>query len=578
VASFWRDANGDLVTSLRGRELLLIPALNKGVGAPAQERLALGLKGVLPPAQLTLDQQAARAYLQYSDQQGDMAKFAYLASLHNANQVLFYRLLGDHLVEMLPIVYTPTIGQAIQQYSRDYRRPGGVYLSVDDPDGIEEAFSNYGLGADDVDLVVATDAEGILGIGDWGAGGIAIAIGKLAVYTAAAGIDPNRAIPVMLDVGTDNTGLLDDPFYIGNRHPRVRGDRYDEFIDRYVQAATKLFPQALLHWEDLGADNARRILDRYRHSICTFNDDVQGTGAISLAAVLSGAAASGVPLRDHRVVIFGAGTAGIGIADQVRDAMVREGLAAEEATARFWCLGRRGLLVDGDERLRDFQRPYARPAAEVGGWRRDAAGGGIDLLEVVRRVQPTILIGTSTVPGAFDEATVTAMAAAVERPIILPLSNPTSLAEAIPADLLAWTEGRALVATGSPFAPVTHDKTTHVIGQANNALVFPGLGLGTIVSRARLLTDAMFAAAAQAVANLVDASQPGAPCCPRSTTCEPCRRQSGLRSRPPPSPMAWPASRPPTGRPPSLRPCGSRSTARSGQPPPPQAHDRPGGR
>jgi malate dehydrogenase (oxaloacetate-decarboxylating) len=515
VASFWRDANGDLVTSLRGRELLLAPALNKGVASPAGERLTLGLKGLLPPTQLTLDQQAARAYMQYSAQQGEMAKFAYLAALHNRNQVLFYRLLADHLVEMLPIVYTPTVGQAIQQYSRDYRRPGGLYLSVDDPDGIEEAFGNYGLGADDVDLVVATDAEGILGIGDWGAGGIAIAIGKLAVYTAAAGINPNRAIPVMLDVGTDNAGLLEDSFYIGNRHPRVRGDRYDQFIDRYVEAATKLFPQALLHWEDLGADNARRILDRYRHSVRTFNDDVQGTGAISLAAVLSGVAASGIPLCEHRVVIFGAGTAGIGIADQVRDAMVGDGLPVEEATARFWCLGSRGLLLDSDERMREFQRPYARSAAEVGGWRRDASGGGIDLLEVARRVQPTILVGTSTVPGAFDEATVTAMAAAVERPIILPMSNPTSLTEATPADLLAWTNGRALVATGSPFAPVTHEKTTYVIGQANNALVFPGLGLGTIVSRARLMTDAMFAAAAQAVADLVDASQPGAPLLPQ---------------------------------------------------------------
>ena len=515
MASFWRDASGDLVTSLRGRELLLIPALNKGVASPAGERLALGLKGLLPPTQLTLDQQAARAYLQYSAQHGEMAKFAYLAALHNRNQVLFYRLLADHLVEMLPIVYTPTVGQAIQQYSRDYRRPGGLYLSVDDPDGIEEALGNYGLGADEVDLVVATDAEGILGIGDWGAGGIAIAIGKLAVYTAAAGINPNRVIPVMLDVGTDNAGLLEDSFYIGNRHPRVHGDRYDHFIDRYVAAATKLFPQALLHWEDLGANNARRILDRYRHTVRTFNDDVQGTGAISLAAVLSGVAASGIPLREHRVVIFGAGTAGIGIADQVRDAMVRDGLPVEEATARFWCLGSRGLLLDSDERMREFQRTYARSEAEVRDWRRDASGGGIDLLEVVRRVQPTILIGTSTVPGAFDESTVTAMAAAVERPIILPMSNPTSLAEATPADLLAWTDGRALVATGSPFAPVTHDKTTYVIGQANNALVFPGLGLGTIVSRARLMTDAMFAAAAQAVAGLVDASQPGAPLLPQ---------------------------------------------------------------
>ena len=513
--NFRRGADGSLITSARGRDVLATPALNKGVAFPPAERAALGLVGLLPAGVLTLQEQAERAYGQYGAAQGEMAKYRYLAGLHSRNQVLFHRVLGDHLAEILPIVYTPTVGQAIQQYSRDYRRPGGVYLSVDDPGGIAEALGNYGLGADEADLLVATDAEGILGIGDWGAGGIAIAVGKLSVYTAAGGIDPTRVIPVMLDAGTDNQALVADRFYIGARHPRVRGVRYDQFIDAYVQTATRMFPHALLHWEDLGTDNATRILARYRDTVCTFNDDIQGTGAVALAAVLAGVRATGTPLGDHRVVVFGAGTAGIGIAGQIRDAMVRAGASAEQATERFWCLDRGGLLVDDRPGVRDFQRPYARSAAEVAGWRRDQPGGGIGLLEVVDRVHPTILIGTSTAAGAFTKAVVRTMAAHVKRPIILPLSNPTALSEATPADLIAWTDGQVLVATGSPFAPVTHERTTHVVAQANNALVFPGLGLGTIVSRARLVTDSMLTAAAETVAGLVDATTPGAPLLPQ---------------------------------------------------------------
>lgn len=501
-----------LSTSLRGRELLRDPILNKGVAFTREERAALGLHGLLPPAVLSLEDQVRRAYWQYQQIPDDVGKAVLLGALQNRNLTLFHRLLADHLPEMLPIVYTPTVGTVIQQYSRDFRRPIGVYLSIDEPDAIRAALTNYGLAGDEADLVVVTDGEGILGIGDWGVGGIAIATGKLAVYTAAAGIDPARVVPVVLDVGTDNPELLDDPLYVGNRHPRVRGQRYDDFVDEFVRAVGEVFPHALLHWEDLGADNATRVLQRHRDAVSTFNDDIQGTGAVALAAALAGSAASGVPLRDQRVVVFGAGTAGIGIADQIRDAMVGQGLGAEEATRRFWCLGSRGLLLEDDPRIRDFQRPYARPAGE---W--DAGTAGTGLLEVVRRVRPTLLIGTSGTPGAFDESVVREMARHVERPMVLPLSNPTRLAEAIPADLIAWTDGRALVATGSPFPPVTHSGTTYGIAQANNALVFPGLGLGVIVSRARLVTDRMLASAANAVAGTVDASRPGAPLLPEIT-------------------------------------------------------------
>lgn len=511
MSKFTVASNGSLETTLRGVEVLSTPLLNKGVAFTQEEREELGLKGLLPPAVLTLEEQARRAYEQFCSQPDDLLKNVYLTALHDRNEVLFYRILTDHLREMLPIVYTPTVGVAIQRYSHEYRKPRGVYLSINDPSGIEEAFANIGATAENIDLVVVTDGEGILGIGDWGVGGINIAIGKLAVYTAAVGIDPSRVLPVILDVGTNREELLDNPFYIGNRHPRITGEAYDEFIDTFVQAVNKQFPKALLHWEDFSSRNARKILDKYRHDICTFNDDIQGTGAVSLAAVLSAVKASGVPLSEHRVVVFGAGTAGIGIADQVRDAMVRVGVSEEESYKRFWCIDRNGLVTDNMEDLLDFQTPYARKEAEVSEWKQN---GVIGLAEVVKHVKPTILIGTSTVAGAFKEEIIKEMASHVERPIILPMSNPTPLAEAKPADLIEWTEGRALVATGSPFEPVTYNGVTYVIGQSNNALIFPGLGLGTIVVRASVMTDGMFAAAAEAVASMVDTSQPGAPILP----------------------------------------------------------------
>ncbi|WP_144508857.1 oxaloacetate-decarboxylating malate dehydrogenase [Bacillus mycoides] len=511
MSKFTVASNGALETTLRGAEVLSTPLLNKGVAFTQEEREELGLKGLLPPAVLTLEEQARRAYEQFSSQPDDLLKNVYLTALHDRNEVLFYRILTEHLREMLPIVYTPTVGVAIQRYSHEYRKPRGIYLSINDPSGIEDAFANIGATAENIDLVVVTDGEGILGIGDWGVGGINIAIGKLAVYTAAVGIDPSRVLPVILDVGTNREELLNNPFYIGNRHPRITGEAYDEFIDTFVQAVNKQFPKALLHWEDFSSRNARKILDKYRHDVCTFNDDIQGTGAVSLAAVLSAVKASGVPLSEHRVVVFGAGTAGIGIADQVRDAMVRVGLSDEESHNRFWCIDRNGLVTDNMENLLDFQIPYARKEAEVSDWKQNDV---IGLAEVVKHVKPTILIGTSTVAGAFKEEIIKEMASHVERPIILPMSNPTPLAEAKPADLIEWTEGKALVATGSPFEPVTYNGVTYVIGQSNNALIFPGLGLGTIVVRASVMTDGMFAAAAEAVASMVDTSQPGAPILP----------------------------------------------------------------
>ena len=391
---------------------------------------------------------------------------------------------------MIPIVNDLTVGMAMEQYHHECRRPRGVYLSIDHAEAIEEAFANLGAEPDDIDLILATDAEQVLGIGDWGVGGIEVAIGKLAIYTAAGGIAPTRAIPVMLDVGTNRESLLGDPMYIGNRHARVRGERYDAFIDAYVRVVTRLFPNALLQWEDFAPGNGRRILERYRDRICIFNDDMQGTGAITLAAAISAVRVCGTPLRNQRVVIFGAGTAGVGVADQLRDAMVREGLSTEDAARRIWCVDRHGLLTAGmDGQLHDYQAAYARPSAESHAWKRDADGNGVDLAEVVRRVKPTMLIGASTVGGSFTEAIVRDMAAHTERPIIFALCHPPARAAANPADLLAWTDGRALIATGSAFAPVTHKGVTYVIGQVNNAMLYPGLALGAIVSRASRISE-----------------------------------------------------------------------------------------
>lgn len=498
--------DGALETWVRGLEVLETPILNKGSAFTLDERRALCLTGLLPPAVTTIELQAQRSYQQYSQEPDELSRYIFLSALHDRSEALYYHVLDSHLAEMLPIVYTPTVGTAIERYSQEYQRPRGVYLSIDDPGCIKEAFDNFGAGPDDIDLLVATDAEQILGIGDWGVGGIAIAVGKLAVYTAAAGIDPTRVIPIMLDVGTDRRELLAYPAYMGARHERVRGQAYDDFIDAYVRQARASFPRALLHWEDFGANNARRILERYRDSVCTFNDDMQGTGAVVLAGVLAASRAAGTALRDHRIVIYGAGTAGIGIADQIRDAMMRDGLPHDEATRRFWCVGRNGLIIDAPgERMRDFQRAYARPPAEVDGWGRDSAG--VPLEEVVRRVSPTLLIGTAGTAGAFTETVVREMAARVERPIIFPLSNPTSLAEAHPDALIRWTGGRALIASGSPFPAVEHEGRTIVIGQANNAFAFPGLGLGAIVAQARSISNGMLTAAAEAIASCVDVSE-----------------------------------------------------------------------
>ena len=503
-----------LATTARGRAILTDARLNRGTAFTLAERQALGLVGLLPQAVVTQDRQAARVYEQFRSQPTPLEKYVTLSSLRDRNEVLFYRLVTDHLAEILPIVYTPTVGTAIQHYNAEYRRPHGVYLNVNAPKDIERSLTAAGLGPEDVDLIVATDGEAILGIGDWGVGGVDIAVGKLVVYTAAAGVDPRRVLPVMLDVGTNRQELLDDPGYLGNRHPRVDPDTYDAFIEAYVQTASQLFPNALLHWEDFGTANAHRILDRYRDRVFTFNDDIQGTGAVTLAAVLAGVKASGRPLREHRIVVFGAGSAGVGIADDLRDALRADGLSQEEATGRIWCVDRYGLLTDDQDSLRDFQARYARPAAETKDWARDADHDGVALAEVVDRIHPTILIGTSGRGGAFTEQIVRAMAEHTDRPLILPMSNPTDLAEATPRDLLAWTGGRALIAAGSPFEPVEHDGTTYQIAQANNALVFPGLGLGAIVARATRVTDAMLAAAAAAVAGRVDTDTPGAPILP----------------------------------------------------------------
>jgi malate dehydrogenase (oxaloacetate-decarboxylating) len=491
----------------QGRGVLRDPGLNRGTAFTLEEREAFGLEGLLPAAVLSLEELATRSYDQYLAQPTDLAKNDFLAALHDRNEVLYYRLLEEHLTEMLPVVYDPVVAQAIERYSREFQRPNGVYLSVDDIDGVETAFHNYGLGPEDVDLLVATDAEEILGIGDWGANGMDISIGKLAVYTAAAGIHPDRVIPVMLDVGTDRESLLNDPLYVGNRHSRVRGERYDQLIAAYVETASQLFPTALLHFEDFGPSNARRILSEYRGKARIFNDDMQGTGAITLAAILSGMRVAASRPSEQRVVIFGAGTAGVGIADQIRAVIISDGLSNDEATERFWLVDKEGLLVDDMSDLRDFQQPYARPRSEVSSW---GADGTIGLAEVVSKVHPTIMVGTSTVGGAFTEQILREMAAHVQRPMIFPLSNPTERIEAVPADVINWTHGRGLVGTGTPWAPVSYEGVEYRVGQANNALIYPGIGLGTIVSRASHVTDGMLLAASEAIAGLVDVSRPGA--------------------------------------------------------------------
>jgi malate dehydrogenase (oxaloacetate-decarboxylating) len=514
-------------------EILADPLRNRGAAFTEAQRRALGLTGRLPSAVLTLDQQAERAYQQLQAQGGDLAKNVYLEQLHDRNEVLYFKVLLDHLSELLPVVYDPTVGDAIEHYSHEYRRPRGVYLSIDRPGDIEAAFGTLGLGPQDVDLIVCSDAEEILGIGDWGVGGIQISVGKLAVYTAAAGVDPRRVIPVSLDVGTDNEALLNDPLYLGRRHARVRGHAYDDFIARYLEAVSSLFPNALLHFEDFGASNARRILDAYRGKYRIFNDDVQGTAAVVLAGLFNALKVTGTRWRDQRLVVFGGGTAGAGIADRIRDQMVRDGLDQAQATERIWIVDLPGLLTDdmGDGLL-DYQRPYARRAAEAAGWPRTpaqidpsaatrwpqmaalrqarATTGIVTLETVVAQVKPTILIGTSTAHGAFTRQVVETMTAGTERPVIFPISNPTSQIEAMPADMAVWSGGKALICTGLPIPGLDYAGTRYEFGEANNALLYPGLGLGTIVADASHVTDGMLLAAAEAVAGQADVSQPGA--------------------------------------------------------------------
>jgi malate dehydrogenase (oxaloacetate-decarboxylating) len=491
------------------QQTLSDPLRNRGTAFTAPERRRLGLVGRLPSAVETLDQQASRSYAQLNRQPDDLARYVYLDALHDRNETLYFKLLADHLAELLPVVYDPTVGAAIKQWSHDYRRSRAVYLSVDRPDDVRTSLESLELGPDDVDLVVVSDAQEILGIGDWGVNGTDISIGKLAVYTAAAGIHPGRVVAVNLDVGTDNETLLNDPEYLGNRHARVTGAAYDRFVDTYLKTASELFPNALLHFEDFGPSNARRILVDHAQDYRIFNDDMQGTGAIVMASVISGLRVTGGTFAQQRLVVFGAGTAGTGMADQISAAMQRNGLTEAEARARVWLVDRDGLVTDDMVSMPDYQQPYARPATEVTGWARDGQGG-IDLLTVVQQVRPTILIGTSTAHGAFTREVVEALAAGVDRPILLPLSNPTERIEVMPADAVAWSEGRALVAVGIPADPVSYGGTTYTIGQANNALLYPGLGLGTIVSGASHVTDGMLLAAAEAVASQVDVSAPGA--------------------------------------------------------------------
>ncbi|WP_341329514.1 NAD-dependent malic enzyme [Mycobacterium shinjukuense] len=482
---------------------LAAPSLNRGVGFTHEQRRRLGLTGRLPSAVLTLDQQAERVWLQLQSLATDLGRNLLLEQLHYRHEVLYFKVLVDHLPELMPVVYTPTVGEAIQRFSDEYRGQRGLFLSIDEPDEIAKAFETLGLGPDDVDLIVCTDAEAILGIGDWGVGGIQIAVGKLALYTAGGGIDPRRCLAVSLDVGTDNEQLLRDPFYLGNRHARRRGPEYDEFIKRYIETAHRLFPRAMLHFEDFGPANARMILATYGADYCVFNDDVQGTGAVVVAAIDGGSHITGVPVRDQTVIVFGAGTAGMGVADQIRDAMVADGATGEQATSRIWPIDKHGLLFDDMADLRDFQAPYAKNRHRLG------AGDRVGLLDAIKLAAPTILLGCSAVSGAFTREVVEAMTAACERPMIFPLSNPTSRMEAMPADILAWSNGKALIATGSPVAPVDHGGASYTIGQANNVLVFPGIGLGVIVAGARLLTQGMLQAAAKSIARQANPAMPG---------------------------------------------------------------------
>lgn len=490
---------------MKGIEVLNNPFLNKGTAFTKDEREKLGLVGMLPSHVQTLEEQAVQAYGQYLSKTSDLEKRIFLMNIFNTNRTLFYKLMGQHIVEFMPIVYDPTVADSIEQYNELFVQPqNAAFLSIDAPEDIEASLKNAAAGRD-IRLIVVTDAEGILGIGDWGVNGVDIAIGKLMVYTAAAGIDPSQVLPVSLDAGTNNEKLLNDPLYLGNKHERVYGERYMDFVDKFVTAATKLFPELLLHWEDFGRSNAATILEKYQDKITTFNDDIQGTGIVVLAGVLGAMNIAQEKLTDQTFLTFGAGTAGVGIANQLLDELIREGLSEEEARSRFYLVDKQGLLFEDTPDLTEGQKAFVR--------KRDEFDQNIDLTNlenVVKTVHPTVMIGTSTQPGAFTETIVKEMAAHTNRPVIFPLSNPTKLAEATAADLIHWTEGKALVGTGIPAADVEYNGVTYQIGQANNALMYPGLGLGIIASTASRVNGEMLSQASHALGGLVDTSKPGA--------------------------------------------------------------------
>ena len=481
------------------------PFKNKGTAFTLDERKKLGLVGTLPPRVKTIEEQEADTYALYQSKTSRIEKRHFLMEVFNANRTLFFYLMKKHITEMMPIVYDPVIAEAIEKYNERYLRPqDAVYLSVKHPEDIKQSLLN--VSADrDIRLIVVTDSQGILGIGDWGVDGVDIAVGKLMVYTAAARVDPSQVLPISIDAGTDNETLLNDPNYLGERHHRITGQEYFDFIDRFVETVEKLYPKSLLHFEDFGRGTAARILDKYHDKILTFNDDIQGTGIIVLAGLLGAMNISKQKLTDQVYLSFGAGTAGAGIASRVYEAFVEEGLSPEEAKKHFYLVDKQGLLFDDMTDLTPEQKPFARSRSEF------ANADELTTLEaVVKAVHPTVLVGTSTVPGTFTESIVKEMAAHTDRPIIFPLSNPTKLAEAKADDLIKWTDGRGLIATGVPAANVEYKGVSYAIGQANNALVYPGLGLGTIASTAKLLTDSMISAAAHSLGGIVDPDQPGA--------------------------------------------------------------------
>jgi malate dehydrogenase (oxaloacetate-decarboxylating) len=486
-------------TSLAGQLLLDYPLLNKGMAFTLEERYEFGLVGLLPHHVSTVEQQLKRNYANFKGKESDLERYVFLASLQDRNETLFYRLVQEYIREMMPVIYTPVIGAACQHYSHLYRRPRGLYISYPHRHEMDLLLNNAPV--PNVEVIVATDGERILGLGDLGVGGMGIPVGKLALYTLCAGIHPATTLPVLLDVGTDNQSLLDDPLYIGWRHPRVRGAEYDEFIEMFIQAVTRKLPNVLLQWEDFARENAGRMLERYRDRLCSINDDIQGTGAVTLAGLLAAVEVAGSKISRQRIVVLGAGSAASGICRQIVAAMMSEGLSEEEARRSIWLVDRYGLVHSEAEGIEGFQKEFAQPVERLAGWdlaRKDH----ITLEETVRHVRPTILIGTAAQPLAFTEPIVREMARHADRPIIFPLSNPTSKSEARPSDLIAWTGGRALIATGSPFTDVAHGGRSISIGQCNNAYIFPGIGLGVIASRARRVNDEMFVAAARALSEL----------------------------------------------------------------------------